>query len=205
MNGGPPGQLHGERRRVTHLRPAVVYAAIGIFLTMTTMATGLSNLISPQQTIAMALSAGLITFSSLLRIIVPNAWNAWRRGFREGCRTAMESYRREQLPPASAEESSESSQPDVADHGIVDLLARSAARQLRKSQRCEPRLPSAICPGAERNYFTRQHLPWSGRFAPGAVRGGGHGYRPALAGDRANPPPFGPEVARSPGPWSSSF
>lgn len=141
MNGGPTGQLQGERRRVTHPRPAVVYAAIGILLTMTTMATGLSNLISPQQTIALALSALLITFGSFLRLIVPNVWNAWRRGFQEGCRTAMESYRRE-LPPAAAEES----QPDVSDPDIVDLLARSATRQLRKSQRCQPRLPSGVYP-----------------------------------------------------------
>lgn len=145
MNGGPPGHWRGEKRRVTHLRPAVVYAAIGILLTMTTMATGLSNLISPQQTIAMALFAGLITFGSVLRIIVPNAWTAWRRGFREGCRIALQSYRRE-LPPAAAEEPSE---VDMSGHGIVDLLARSATRQQRKDKQCEPRLAEGICMGPD--------------------------------------------------------
>jgi uncharacterized membrane protein len=92
MNGevqGPrmrPGV--GGRRRA---RLAVWNTAVGIALSSVTVALSALNAISTQQAIAMALPAVLITVSGLAGCIVPDAWIAWRRGFRHGCEAALTS------------------------------------------------------------------------------------------------------------------
>jgi len=49
------------------------------------------NTISTQQAIAMALPAVLITVGGIAGRVVPDAWIAWRRGFRHGCEAALTS------------------------------------------------------------------------------------------------------------------
>ena len=62
--------------------------AWGIALSLVTVALSALNAISAQQAIAMALPAVLITVSGIAGRIVPDAWIAWRRGFRHGCEAA---------------------------------------------------------------------------------------------------------------------
>ncbi len=94
----------GEWRRV-QLRPAVsawrrvrlaAWAiAAGLGLSSVTVALSALNAVSTQQAIALALPAVLITVGGIAGRIVPDAWIAWRRGFRHGCEAALVSQ-----PPA---------------------------------------------------------------------------------------------------------
>jgi hypothetical protein len=76
------------------LRPrlAARATALGIVLSSATVILSALNLISIQQTIAMALAAALTTLGGLIVWIVPDAWVAWRRGFRRGCEAAATSH-----------------------------------------------------------------------------------------------------------------
>lgn len=67
----------------------------GIVLSLVTVALSALNAISTQQAIALALPAGLTTVGGMIGLIVPDAWIAWRRGFRCGCEAAWtsQSYR----------------------------------------------------------------------------------------------------------------
>jgi hypothetical protein len=65
--------------------------AVGIATVIITVILCATNAVSPQQAIAMALPAGLIALGGLLATIVPDAWTAWRRGFRQGCEAALRS------------------------------------------------------------------------------------------------------------------
>jgi|ERR1700722_1361469 len=47
------------------------------------------NRVSPQQAVAMALPALMLTIGGMLWILVPDSWTAWRRGFRQGCQVGM--------------------------------------------------------------------------------------------------------------------
>jgi hypothetical protein len=67
----------------------VVLAAGGI-LTGITVALSAVNAVSPQQSIALALPAALLTIGGLIRAAAPDAWTAWRRGFKAGCDTAQQ-------------------------------------------------------------------------------------------------------------------
>jgi len=68
-------------------------AALGIVLSSATVILSAVNVLSVQQTIAMALVATLTTLGGLIAWIVPDAWIAWRRGFRQGCAVASHSRR----------------------------------------------------------------------------------------------------------------
>jgi hypothetical protein len=131
MNGGPSGQIYGQRHHRSLVRPAVVITAIGSCLTIGTVVTALLNLITSPQAVAMALTAGLTTMIGVIGFVVPNAWIAWRRGFREGCRIAMES---QQLEPPE-EGAGHWAPGESAEPGIVSIFARSAARQMPTGQR----------------------------------------------------------------------
>lgn len=78
-------------------RFAVWTTALGIALSSVTVALSALNAISAQQAIAMALPAVLITVSGIAGRIVPDAWIAWRRGFRHGCEAALTSQRQAYL------------------------------------------------------------------------------------------------------------
>ena len=72
-----------------HVRHAVLYAAAGGSLTLATVVVGLLNLVSPQRVIALAVLATLATAGGMIGLVIPDAWAAWRRGFQQGFRQAM--------------------------------------------------------------------------------------------------------------------
>jgi hypothetical protein len=78
----------GTRRRASL---AVWITAAGTALSSVTVALSALNTISTQQAIAMALPAVLITVGGMASWIVPDAWIAWRRGFRHGCKAGLNS------------------------------------------------------------------------------------------------------------------
>jgi hypothetical protein len=82
----PP--VNGTRRGV---RLAVWITTAGTALSSVTVALSALNRISTQQAIAMALPAVLITVGGIVSWLVPDAWIAWRRGFRHGCKAALNS------------------------------------------------------------------------------------------------------------------
>lgn len=59
--------------------------AVGITTVVTTVIVTATNMVSAQQAVAMALSAGLTLLGGLLGLFIPDPWTAWRRGFRQGC------------------------------------------------------------------------------------------------------------------------
>jgi hypothetical protein len=92
MDGGSHWQqlrpAVGARRRA---RLAAWITAVGTALSSVTVALSALNAISIQQSIAMALPAILMTVGGIAGRIVPDAWIAWRRGFRHGCEAALTS------------------------------------------------------------------------------------------------------------------
>jgi uncharacterized membrane protein len=62
---------------------------VGLSGSAVTIIVSAANAVSAQQAIAMALPAGLITLGGLTVAIMPDAWTAWRRGFRHGCAAAL--------------------------------------------------------------------------------------------------------------------
>jgi hypothetical protein len=69
---------------------ALVGLAAGGILIGITVALSAVNAVSPQQSIALALPAALLTIGGLIRAVAPDAWTAWRRGFKAGCDTARQ-------------------------------------------------------------------------------------------------------------------
>jgi uncharacterized membrane protein len=65
--------------------------ALGAVFSLITVIVSALDTITAQQAIAMALPAGLTTVSGLIAMTVPDAWVAWRRGFRHGYETAARS------------------------------------------------------------------------------------------------------------------
>lgn len=92
MDGVSRGQqlpsIVGTWRRA---RFAAWITAAGMALSSVTVALSALNAISTQQAIAMALPALLMTVGGIASRIVPDAWIAWRRGFRHGCKAALNS------------------------------------------------------------------------------------------------------------------
>jgi uncharacterized membrane protein len=70
-------------------RLAIWDMALGIVLSTATVILSALSVISILQAIAMALAATLTTLGGLIAWIVPDAWIAWRRGFRRGCEAAV--------------------------------------------------------------------------------------------------------------------
>jgi hypothetical protein len=90
------GQLHwhSPRRAARAWRRARLAAwitAAGIALSSVTVVLSALNAITTQQAIAMAIPSVLITVGGLAGQMVPDAWIAWRRGFRHGCEAALTS------------------------------------------------------------------------------------------------------------------
>jgi hypothetical protein len=107
----------GGRHRT---RVAVWITAAGVALCSVTEALSATNAISTQQAIAMALPAVLITVVGIVGRIVPDAWIAWRRGFRHGCEAALASQEYA-LPP----------EEEVSRRGEI-RLARLAAYRVHR-------------------------------------------------------------------------
>ena len=76
------------RRRASF---AVWITAAGTALSSVTVGLAALNTISTQQAIDVALPAVLITVGGMASWIVPDAWIAWRRGFRHGCEAGLNS------------------------------------------------------------------------------------------------------------------
>jgi uncharacterized membrane protein len=66
-------------------------AAVGAVLSLITVIVSALDAISAQQAIAMALPSGMTTVFGLIAMMLPDAWVAWRRGFRHGYETAAKS------------------------------------------------------------------------------------------------------------------
>jgi len=62
---------------------------VGITTVVITVILSATNAVSAQQAIAMALPAAVTALSGMLGLFIPDAWTAWRRGFRQGCEAAM--------------------------------------------------------------------------------------------------------------------
>lgn len=75
----------------TRSRLAPWLAAGGTILALVTVVVSALDAVSAQQAVAMALVAGLTTMGGLVAVLVPDAWVAWRRGFRHGCEVALRS------------------------------------------------------------------------------------------------------------------
>lgn|SRR5215472_5653164 len=117
MDGGPPWRRHRERCGWPHIGPAGVYVAVGGLLTVLTMGLCFSNAVTTRQGIALALPSAVITLRGWIGIIVPDSINAWRRGFKEGCRAA-------QMADPSAAPAANQIPPNTGDVVVADLFAR---------------------------------------------------------------------------------
>lgn len=82
-------QRFGRTRFSPRERVAAWCTLAGITTVVSTVILSATNAISAQQAIAMALPAGVTALSGLLGLFIPDACTAWRRGFRQGCETAM--------------------------------------------------------------------------------------------------------------------
>lgn len=100
-------------------RPGAVGTGIGVVLGLSTVAFSATNMISAQQAIAMAVPAIVAMTGGLIRMLVLDAWTAWRRGFEQGCQAALASSR-----PGLSTDASESDLSGLADTG---RLARRLA------------------------------------------------------------------------------
>ncbi len=89
----------GARRRA---RLAAWTITAGVALSSATVAVSALNVVSTQQAIAMALPAVLITLGGIAAWIVPDAWIAWRRGFRRGCEVAALTSQADLIPAHDA-------------------------------------------------------------------------------------------------------
>jgi hypothetical protein len=129
MDGGSRWRRRAEGRPWGRIRPATMFASAGAFLTLLTMVLGISNAISVQQTIALALLAAVSTVGGVIRMIVPDTWVAWRRGFRLGCEVAMSC----EASPLGGQADPDTIAPRSGEPTVTDLLARSGTRSSRRS------------------------------------------------------------------------
>src|SRR5215472_7187932 len=90
MDSGAPWRGDRERPGWLQRRPAAICAAVGGLLTLVTTVLCISNVVSTQQAIALAIPAVLITLGGWFGVIVPDALIAWRRGFQLGYEAAMD-------------------------------------------------------------------------------------------------------------------
>lgn len=90
MGTGLGLQLLPRAARQAQPKRALLGLAAGGILTGITVALSAVNAVSPQQSIALALPAALLTIGGLIRAVAPDAWTAWRRGFKAGCDTARQ-------------------------------------------------------------------------------------------------------------------
>ena len=70
-------------------KSAIFCLSTGTVLGLIAVLLSAFNRVSPQQAIALALPALMLTIGGMLWILVPDSWTAWRRGFRQGCQVGM--------------------------------------------------------------------------------------------------------------------
>lgn len=70
-------------------RPGVAGTCFGAVLGLSTIGLSATNTISAQQAVAMAVPAIVTMTGGLVRMLVLDSWTAWRRGFEQGCHTAV--------------------------------------------------------------------------------------------------------------------
>jgi len=129
MHGGSQWRSRAEGRRWRRMRPAPMFVSAGTVLTLLTMVLGFSDAISAQQAIALALLAAVSTVGGVIRMIVPDTWIAWRRGFRLGCEVAMSC----EAAPLAGQAGPDTIPPRSGEPAAVtDLLARSGTRSSRR-------------------------------------------------------------------------
>ena len=85
-------RLRPPRKAALQVQPrrALGGLAAGGILTGITVVLSAVNAVSTVQSIALALPAALLTIGGLIRAAAPDAWTAWRRGFRAGCDTVRQ-------------------------------------------------------------------------------------------------------------------
>ena len=71
------------------VRPEAVGTCAGVILGLSTIVFSATNTISAQQAMAMAVPAIVAITVGLVRMVVLDSWTAWRRGFEQGCQTAL--------------------------------------------------------------------------------------------------------------------
>jgi hypothetical protein len=74
-------------------RGASRWAGVGGILGLVTIILSAVNAVSAQQAIALALPTTVITIGGVIRSVIPDYGTAWRRGFKQGCRVALNSQR----------------------------------------------------------------------------------------------------------------
>jgi hypothetical protein len=133
MTDGAVGRKHAERRMKSNVRTGmgVVSAGAGALLTLLTIVLSVSNAISTQQAIGLALPATVATLGGWISMTVPDAWIAWRRGFQQGCKVAM-SCRTTPMPARSAADPTEAG---TGEPSVIHLVARSGGRAPSGSHR----------------------------------------------------------------------
>ena len=120
---------HGEKHGRRHIRPATVFLSAGGLLTLATMGLCISNRVSTLQAIALALAATVTTLGGWIGLLIPDALVAWRRGFKQGCKVALE-CQASGLPVSAADKVS----PNSNESTVTDLLARSGPRHGRRTR-----------------------------------------------------------------------
>jgi hypothetical protein len=126
VDSGSPGR-HGERQR--HIRPATVFLSVGGLLTLATMGLCISNSVTTRQAIAFALAATVTTLGGWIGLLIPDALIAWRRGFKQGCKVALE-FQASGFPDQAA---MDNIPPSSSESTVTDLLARSGPRHGRRT------------------------------------------------------------------------
>jgi hypothetical protein len=129
VDSGSAGR-HGERHGRRHIRPATVYLSVGGLLTLATMGLCISNHVSTLQAIALALASTVTTLGGWIGLLIPDALVAWRRGFKQGCKVALECQSSDLPVKAPLDEVP----PNSNESTVTDLLARSGPRHGRRTR-----------------------------------------------------------------------
>src|SRR5689334_21916183 len=131
MDGGTIPRRSAHRRGWLRTWSGAAYTTGGLLLTATTISLCFSNTISALHAIGLALPAGLMTLGGLICLLLPGTYDAWLRGFEQGCKVAMTVELSH--PPAKAVEQRKRLPPGPAT--VTDLPARDGRRSDQRSQR----------------------------------------------------------------------
>ena len=94
---GSPGARPSSRTRL-----AAWSLTGGITVDLITITCCVTNAVSPQQAIGLALVGILATTAGIFGMLIPDSWAAWRRGFRQGCEAARRAEASKQDSDVSA-------------------------------------------------------------------------------------------------------
>ena len=82
MRGGLAQQTSNKLASRTRPKRALLWIAPGGILTGIPVVLSAFNVVSAQQSIALVFQAAVLTIGGLIGAVVPDAWRAWRRGFK---------------------------------------------------------------------------------------------------------------------------